>query len=200
MRTRRWFFLIVVLLVLVVGAVRWLRSQGYQSGQDIAPASKEGRLGFEEPLVEALVPPAADRTGVDQGRVTARPSEDVDSKELMLPTLDQLRAEVAKNPHGTPAVLVEFARGLAPRMEEALGSDDPNVVRRMVFFLKGCALSDSPQAVAQVQAQCLRNFERLAEKKQGLLPTLGSEWEETLRAAADEPKRLLRSLKKLQEM
>jgi len=121
------------------------------------------------------------------------------SDELKVPTQEQVRAEVKQNPHVTPPSLAAFARGLAPRMTEALNSNDPQVVKKMAFFLRACALSDSPQSVAQVQAHCLRNLQRLAEQKQALIPGLSAEWDETLQKAADEPKRILMSIERIQE-
>jgi hypothetical protein len=119
------------------------------------------------------------------------PTSDSSSAPLEFPTLEKVRAETADNPHATPPSLIQFARDLAPRMEEALSTQDPRVVRRMVFALKACALSDSKNALPQVQAMCISNWKRVVEAREKEVPGLSDEWKRSENLLPQEARRLI---------
>jgi|GEM_PF-5002616 len=123
---------------------------------------------------EVSPPPSGD-AATDISAREEDPASDSSTVPLEFPTLEKIRAETAENPHATPPSLIQFARDLAPRMAEALSTQDPRGVRRMVFALKACALSDSKNALPQVQAMCISNWKRVVDAREKDLPGLRNE-------------------------
>jgi hypothetical protein len=101
-------------------------------------------------------------------------AEDSAPARLEAPRLEAIRAEVARDPHGTPASLTNFAARIGDRMEPALAAADAGPARALFAELRECALGgDSPDSV---RAICVRNAERLA----GAKPELASQFKDLL--------------------
>jgi hypothetical protein len=191
----KWRSLGVGLALGLIFVGGWLGRKSIHSGLSVSEVSEQveaNRQGKDDKDV-------SESDISDDASPSPAPSNGVSSPALRFPTMDEVRAEVAKNPHATPPVLLDFARAMAPKMTEALQSSDPQVVVRMAFALKSCAISDSAQAVPQVQSQCLRNLQRLAEAKKDLLPSLGGDLQEALDRAPAEAKRILNAAKSIEE-
>ena len=139
---------------------------------------------------EASPPPSGD-AATDISAREEDPASDSSTVPLEFPTLEKVRAETAENPHATPPSLIQFARDLAPRMEEALSTQDPRVVRRMVFALKACALSDSKNALPQVQAMCISNWKRVVDAREKEVPGLVEEWKRSENLLPQEARSLI---------
>ncbi len=187
MKRRSWA---LALLLVVLGGFYVWRQAALQAPSSVptAPLPTPSSVPTESPS------PSLNGAGSE-----AASAASVDSApSLQFPTLEQVRREVEANPHATPPSLIEFAKAMAPRMEEALQSQDPRVVKRMVFALKGCALSDSNQAVPQVQALCVTNLKRLAEAKSHTLPGIEDAYREVGSRASPDARRLLNAADRMQ--
>ena len=178
MAIKRWLGLAGA-LVIIGGAL-------YSGLRREAPEAAAPRTGVDESVLASASPspgglsesplpsPSVDVVSPQEAEVEDA-AENSSIAPLEFPTLEKVRAETAENPHATPPSLIQFARDLAPRMEEALSSQDPRVVRRMVFALKACALSDSKNALPQVQAMCISNWKRVVEAREKEVPGLRDE-------------------------
>ncbi len=77
------------------------------------------------------------------------------------PTTERMRAEVALNPHTTPAVMLDFAAQMSTFMTIALSSDE--VSEQAARQLEQCVVSDGVDWIDSARALCLVNLERLAK-------------------------------------
>jgi hypothetical protein len=123
------------------------------------PASAGAPVASSEsdPARADLGQPAATDPSLPQ----AAPVVAEDDEPIHAPGAEDLRKDVAKDPHSTPAALIEFAEKLAPKMEAA----ETSVEKAREFFgeLEECVM-DQPQTGAKpVQALCLANAAELAE-------------------------------------
>lgn len=91
------------------------------------------------------------------------------------PTVEQVRAQAAENPHARPAILIEFSSRMARFMEVALSSEE--AAERSAPELKKCIFSDPSEIVESARAICLVNFGRLVN----VAPRLESELDEVRR-------------------
>jgi hypothetical protein len=200
MSNRVWLLFSVGLLL--SGGV-WLLSRGAHGPAADDPtsptpqstpsgAASTQQTGDSDP-VDAYVTAPAVEAAPSQGDET----QEKESGALVFPTIEKVREEVAANPHATPPSLIQFARDLAPRMEEALQSRDPRVVKKMVFALKACALSSSEQALPQAQAVCAANWRRIAEARKDDLPEIGEEYRSSTSRFGGEVVRLLDASQKI---
>lgn len=90
--------------------------------------------------------------------------------QLHSPTLEEVRKEVAENPHEPPRSILEFASELAPKMRKAYHSEDfaSNFFRE----LRECALNSlNPETI---QILCLKNAKFLVQK----YPNFEKDWAE----------------------
>ncbi len=80
-------------------------------------------------------------------------------QKLTPPSVDQIRQEVASDPHSTPISILNFAAKLGPKMEQALETEET----ALVFFeeLKKCTLNST--LPVSIQAICLSNVQILTE-------------------------------------
>ena len=162
---RGWIWAAIAALVLF-GLVQW------KGGKERRAQSNAESLTSTQPQTESApdsegpAAPDASAPSSSSEEPTADEGKISDAPRLEFPTLEKVREEVKANPHATPPSLVQFARDLAPQMEEALKAEEPKVVKRMAFALKACALSDSRNALPQVQALCISNWKRLVEARE----------------------------------
>jgi hypothetical protein len=76
---------------------------------------------------------------------------------LSAPSMDQVRQEVADNPHRTPISIIDFAAKLGTQMERALESEE--IALSLFDELKKCALNSS--LPTSIQTICLSNAQIL---------------------------------------
>jgi hypothetical protein len=101
----------------------------------------------------------------------------LDSVTLDAPSVNQLRTEVAANPHETPPSVLSFAAELAPRMAAALHSSEK--AHHLWNELEKCTSQISSPTV--IRSICLSNINILAdhyswqEKYQDLLGKVNPE-------------------------
>ena len=198
MKRRSWA---LALLLVVLGGFYVWRQAALQAPSSV-PTAPPAPGAEPNPGSPSSVPTESPSPSLNEAGSEAASAASVDSVDsapsLQFPTLEQVRREVEANPHATPPSLIEFAKAMAPRMEEALQSQDPRVVKRMVFALKGCALSDSNQAVPQVQALCVTNLKRLAEAKGNTFPGIEDAYREVGSRASPDARRLLNAADRMQ--
>lgn len=169
--------LIVVMLLLSAAAI-WF------SGQRAAERESVEDVAVEKEAAPASAPPAADEAESHEGHghaaaapgaepeAEAAPEEDPNrvrySGPLDPPALEAVRAEVARDPHGTPPTLLAFASRMADRMEVALASEAE--ATRFFGELDDCVQDQSPATgLPQTRLSCLANAGRLSRKYPGAL-------------------------------
>ena len=105
--------------------------------------------------------------------------------------IENIRQEVAENPHHTPPSLIAFAQHLAARMEHAEGSSDSRAARVLFEELAQCmSTGHGAGRVPQLQVSCLTNAERLAIK----YPELRDAAKKLREQAPQDVKTLMRAL------
>lgn len=152
-RNRKGFVLLVS-VVLIAVICSWV-----SAGPEERSAAEESSVATREqprmmPSAEgSFYTNAASRDTVDGGHTRAAPSV------LAAPSVDQVRQEVAENPHHTPRSIIAYAAELGPKMERALESEEV----ALAFFeeLKTCCLNSTLPVV--IQAICLSNAQVLME-------------------------------------
>ncbi|MCC7443033.1 MAG: hypothetical protein IT285_15475 [Bdellovibrionales bacterium] len=173
--------LVILFLVFVIGAALWLRGQpsGPSPEPEAAQAPSEAPESAgavtpkpEPPAGEAPVP-APDALGMPQTAWSDLPNQDpppVDDAPrftgaLESPSVESLREEVARNPHGTPPSLLLYAQRMADRMEAAMQTGDE--ADRLFAELEDCVRSPTERVTIQVQVVCYTNAGRLSRKYGG---------------------------------
>lgn len=124
-------------------------------------------------------PAAVEATGSDAGvlsteDVTAqKPAAQPGTPEAtgrtvreLAPSREDLRQEVAKNPHDTPVSLLSFSAGLYERTAAAL--QDPAAAETLFEELQDCVTGTDQKGKTSVQAICMLNARRLHEKHESL--------------------------------
>ncbi len=87
----------------------------------------------------------------------------------LIPPLAKVRAEVEKDPHGTPEAITKFSLGLGQRLDALKSEDD---ARGFMTELDQCVTKPSRETVASAKTLCLLNAKRVAQK----YPSLESEY------------------------
>src|SRR5262249_30351475 len=105
------------------------------------------------------------------------------------PSGEDLRREVADNPHTTPIGLVRFSVELYEKQTEALKSEET----AHTFFseLENCALGPEQKGLHNVQALCLLNAKRL----QKAYPSLAREYDRLESQAEPDAVRLMSDMR-----
>ena len=75
------------------------------------------------------------------------------------PSISELRAEIARDPHHTPEALIRFSIEMGERMKLALENEQS--ATELLVSLKACMQEGVPE---QAQSFCLSNAEELARK------------------------------------
>lgn len=96
-----------------------------------------------------------------------------------MPSLNEVRAEVQKDPHETPPQLLKFSEALESKMQIALKSEAAG--RLMMSQLQDCALAPPGTTSTSVSAMCLVGAKQIAAKYVSLNPEA-----EAMLAHADE--------------
>ncbi|MGK5090131.1 hypothetical protein WDW86_21485 [Bdellovibrionota bacterium FG-2] len=103
------------------------------------------------PLGAALMQPAP--------LSSSQPSADLTPRSLPIPSTEQMRVEVAANPHGHPPSLMRFAEVLAKKMEDSEKS--PEKARVLFDELEECL--KNRDTTSMILALCYFNAEELSE-------------------------------------
>ena len=111
------------------------------------------------PVAAPVSPEASPSSPAPFAKVTAVPEKSVVD---LAPTLEQVRADAEKNPHVTPSAVIGFSADLAPRLESATKS--PAAAERFLDELKECLEGKKLSGMKTLQALCLVNLRRLADK------------------------------------
>ncbi len=121
------------------------------------------QLGSSGAAVEGLnpvvVPSGMPALSAPAPRSSAQPGLDYSSRTLPIPSSEQMRAEVAANPHGHPPALMRFAEVLAKKMEDAEHS--PEKARALFDELEECL--KNRDTTSTILALCYFNAEELSE-------------------------------------
>ncbi len=150
------------------------------------------RSGFKEPRLDAGAIGIAARSHLRH----VAPQPDVSSSPArrgglaqIAPRVEQIRDQVALDPHGTPSGLMEFADEVGREMEE--GFQSPEKAKELARMLEGCALPELEMPISQsARALCAENLRRLAER---FPAELRADWERVRSAL---PARVLEILEK----
>lgn len=154
MINRKIVYLLAILAV-VIGLSLWDR----EHTKDIMPTETV----IHQPNSNSDAPPTPVKSALPEAEMTTQspttsPSNGTDPIEsLKIPELDALRAEVKKDPHSTPPILLKFAGQMADAMEEA--KEDEQKGSALFRKLETCVENEGPAAA---RALCLENAQRLA--------------------------------------
>jgi hypothetical protein len=85
-----------------------------------------------------------------------------------MPSLNEVRAEVQKDPLATPAPLLKFSSVLEAKIKIAMKSEA--AARVIVIQLQDCALANVGQNANSASAMCLLNAHKLSNKYTSLAP------------------------------
>ncbi|MES2962553.1 MAG: hypothetical protein V4760_01595 [Bdellovibrionota bacterium] len=136
-----------------------------------APASESGGDGVGSSSEEtATTKPGSELATGTQPSTTATPSASTPKTTSgaplqpvaqLIPSIENLRAEVAKNPHGTPQGLSKFSISLGDRLDAL-----KNEVEAGNFMeeLDECVTKPSVETTSDVKTLCLLNAKRVGEK------------------------------------
>lgn len=113
--------------------------------------------------------------------------------KLKLPTLSEVREQVAKDPHQTPPALIQFAKDITAQTEAAKKS--PETARTFFETLENCVQNsekgEGDSIPVPAQTLCLTTAEELAK----LYPNeLGGRLSELQKSASPEAKRIRAAL------
>lgn len=144
-------FLCLAAVVMLVKGSRHSSSpeeRSQRAGDGSTPEASQASSGAHPSL---SLPPVASNSKKDE--------ENTSAKQFPFPGQGDLRDEVAKNPHITPRALSEFAKSLAPMMEQALKVDAPkSEVAATALKLKECVLQPTSMSL---RALCHVNMKRI---------------------------------------
>ena len=88
------------------------------------------------------------------------------SLEIAVPSREEVRAEVAKDPHATPFSLMKFAASLGPKLEASMASED--TAKKFFSELTSCTEDTQGGHPESARALCLHNAHLLREKYSSL--------------------------------
>lgn len=141
----------------------------------------EGHSELSSGVSQTSLENDSSKNSIDEAVKITLPKEQLPAKTLSLenisqvivyPEVEELRKQVAANPHLPPAGVTDFARSLAPYIVGALKNDAKRSdVEAVGKELKKCITSGPTQSL---QALCLYNLQRIS-KQHPMLKSLSNE-------------------------
>jgi hypothetical protein len=178
---RRIFF---VGFATLIGSLIWLRSRPVEQ-QVFQQAEKNS--GFQNALSEPSLVPKVSVNSEKSGS-TVETVQTIQRVARIAPTQDQVREEVARNPHVTPKSLIFFASKMAQKFKIARTSEQN--AREFYQELDECLASPELRGADSTQALCLRDAQRIAQ----IFPSLHEQFDQLRSEAAPAVLGLLSSL------
>ncbi len=155
-RKPEWWLVLAALLVLVVGAIFFSRIPPENDGTRQVLGARESLFLNESPSERA----AESAESEQSGRLEQLWAEE-EAAELrrLLPTKEQVREEVARNPHVVPSSVVDYAQRLGEWLERA--SQDRDLALELGVILEECVRNG--EVADSVRILCFRQASRLQE-------------------------------------
>ncbi len=162
MSLRLLLFILAAVMVMI-----WMVKPHRESTTQATPSS------IEVPVADS---PPRDRT-VASVRAPARSSPPPSPTPLAqapsppiregMPKLDEIREEIARDPHSPPLSGLRFTIMIAQRMQKAQGSEEES--RKLFAEVEDCARNEDPaSSVPSLQAVCLQTAREIVERYPGL--------------------------------
>ncbi len=167
-----------------------IESKKIESSQDNlenapkAPAEKPPQLAMPIQTTLKSTPTKLKTSPLDQLKLTS-------PLEKLLPKLEDVRAEVEKDPHQTPSSLIRFAAEMSVKMDIALQSKEAS--QFLLNELLDCTSNEKSKTTVSTSAACIKNAYELSSKYEDL-----SQDADRVKSRADpEAQRIYNSMKGL---